>query len=113
MPALLPIMLARTHLVLAANQLPQFDIDPSCRAAATATTGVHRNEEVCKQDERSARGKLEQEWAQFAPEQRKRCMTLSRLGGFPSYVELLTCLEMAKSAGSPIGDDRPAGGSKP
>jgi hypothetical protein len=35
-------------------------------------------------------------------------MTLSRLGGFPSYVELLNRLEMAKSAGSPTDPDQPA-----
>jgi hypothetical protein len=61
MPALLPIMLAGKHLVLAANQVPQFDIDPSCHAAAMAAITVKRNEIVCKPDERVARGKLEQE----------------------------------------------------
>jgi len=30
--------------------------------------------------------------------QRTRCVSLTGLGGSPSYVELLTCLEMAKAA---------------
>jgi hypothetical protein len=100
-------------LVLAANQVPRFDVDPSCRAAATAAIGVSRSEAVCQQDERTARGKLEREWGQFAPKERTRCMTLSSLGDFASYVELLTCLEMAQSAGNPTGDDQPAGNRKP
>ena len=99
MPGLLPIILASAHLVLVADQVPVLDIGPSCRAAATAAVASNRNESVCKTDEQQARGKLEQEWAQFTPPQRSHCVQLSTLGGSPSYVELLTCLELGKAAG--------------
>jgi len=98
MPAFLPIILTGSYLVLAADQIPKFDTDASCHAAAAASTVINRNEDVCKKDERDARAKLEQQWAQFTPAERAHCMSLSKLGGFPSYVELLTCLEMAAAA---------------
>jgi hypothetical protein len=61
MPALLPIILAGSHAMLAAGQVPQLNTDPNCRAAAAAAIAPNSNEDVCKCDERDARGKLEQE----------------------------------------------------
>jgi hypothetical protein len=98
MAALMPIILAGSVLVLAADRVPDLNIGPSCHAAATAATVLNRNEDTCKRDESDARGKLDQEWSQFTPVQKTRCVSLSSLGGSPSYVELLTCLEMAKAA---------------
>jgi hypothetical protein len=98
MPALLPMLLTGSYLLLAADRVPDLNIEPSCHAAATAATVLNRNEDTCKRDEHDARGKLDQEWGQFTPTQRQRCVSLSSLGGSPSYVELLTCLEMAKAA---------------
>jgi hypothetical protein len=100
MPALLPILLTGSFLVLAADHVPDLNIEPSCHAAATAATVLNRNEDTCKRDEHDARGKLDKEWGQFTAIQRERCVSLSSLGGSPSYVELLTCLEMAKAAAS-------------
>ncbi len=101
MPALLPIILTGSYLVLAADQIPQLNFEPSCRAAAEASTSQDRNADACKRDELTARDKLKEQWGQYTPAQRTRCVSLSRLGGFPSYVELLTCLEMAKDADQP------------
>ena len=97
MPLLLTVLLTASHVVLAADRVPDLDIAPSCRAAAAAVI-ANRNEAACQRDENEARGKLEQEWGQFTPAQHTHCVTLSTLGGSPSYVELLTCLEMAKAA---------------
>jgi hypothetical protein len=99
-PALLPVLLLGSHLVLAADPVPQLDTSLSCRSVgATALMGSgNRNTAACERDESEARGKLEQEWSQFTPAEQARCTRLSTLGGSPSYVELLTCLEMAKAA---------------
>jgi hypothetical protein len=98
MPALLPILLTGSYLVLAADRMPELNIDPSCRAAASAAAVLNRNEDACKRDENDARGTLEKGWGQFTPGQKTHCVTLSKLGGSQSYVELLTCLELAKAA---------------
>jgi hypothetical protein len=57
-----------------------------------------RDENACKNDERVAQDKLKQDWGQYNEAQRGHCVRLSALGGAPSYVELLTCLELAKAA---------------
>lgn len=107
MPALLsalqPVLfagalLASTQATPAADGVPNFDIGPSCRAAATAAVTASRDENACKADERVALDKLKQDWGQYNDAQRGHCVRLSSLGGTPSYVELLTCLELAKAA---------------
>jgi hypothetical protein len=57
-----------------------------------------RDTAACERDENNARAALEKEWSQFTPLDQADCTRLMTLGGSPSYVELLTCLEMAKGA---------------
>jgi len=99
MPALLPVVLTAAHLVLTAHEVPRLNVEPSCRAAADALIRQGRgNAHACMQDERHARAKLEKRWRSFSGKERTRCQELTTLGGPPSYVELLTCLQMAKDA---------------
>ena len=49
----------------------------------------------------------------IAPAQQAHCVSLSKVGGSPSYVELLTCLEMAKAAKALPPGDRMTGQSSP
>jgi hypothetical protein len=37
---------------------------------------------------------------QFVGADKRSCMETTQIGGFASYVELLTCLEMARDVGS-------------
>ena len=101
------VLLAGSQLVLAADQVPALNVEPTCRAAAKAVVNGDRNEDTCKSDENAARGKLDQEWSQFTSAQKAHCVTLSTPGGSPSYVELLTCLEMAQAAAK-VPDTVPA-----
>jgi hypothetical protein len=98
MPGLLPILLVGSNLMLVADTVPTFDVDPTCRAATQASTMNNRDENACKKDESNARATLEQEWAKYTPVQRSHCVRLSTLGGPASYVELVTCLELSKAA---------------
>ena len=102
MPGLLPIVLTGTYLILAADKVPELNIEPTCRAATTAGIRATASQDAsaCKRDESDARGKLEQGWDQFTAQERARCVRLSTHGGSPSYVELLTCMEMSKHANS-------------
>ena len=112
MPAFLSIILTASQIVLAANRVPELNIEPSCRAAADAAVAPSRDADVCKRDELTARGKLNDEWGQFTPAQKMHCVSLTGLGGSPSYVELLTCLELAKAAKElPPGDRMTGQGS--
>ena len=68
------------------------------RAAVESSAIASRDENSCNQDEETARATLGKVWAQYTTAQRRDCVQLTSLGGPPSYVEVLTCLEMAKDA---------------
>ena len=98
MPALLPIILTASHIALAADTVPKFDVERTCRPAAIAGVLPGRDSSACQRDENEARSKLEQDWTQYTAGQRSQCAGFAGLDRAPSYVELLTCLEMAKQA---------------
>ena len=97
MPALLPIILTVSHVVLAADTMPKFDVERTCRPAATVGL-PGRTAAACQRDENDARTTLVQDWTRYNAAQRSRCENFVGLDRAPSYVELLTCLEMAKQA---------------
>ena len=98
MPALLPIILTASHIVLAADSVPKFDVERTCRPASAAAILPGRDSSACQRDEQDARSKLEKDWGQYSTTQRSRCTGFAALDRAPSYVELLTCLEIAKQA---------------
>jgi hypothetical protein len=114
MPALLPILLLGSQIVLAADPVPQLDASLSCRSAGASSLmgqAGTRTAAACEKDENDARGKLNQDWSSYSAAEQARCTRLTTLGGSPSYVELLTCLEMAKAAkqlpaADRLGDDK-------
>ena len=63
--------------------------------AAGNTTTLDR----CMHAEQRARHKLTTEWDKFPHADRTECTALAKMGTvLQSYVELITCLEMAKDA---------------
>ena len=110
MPALLPMLALSSQLVMVADKVPELDPGPGCRAAVAAAVMPNRNENACLTDEKAAKAKLEKEWANFTPEQRRHCTLLSTTGGPASYVELLTCAEMSQAAAALPDHGRTTGG---
>ncbi|HEX9072027.1 MAG TPA: hypothetical protein VF852_08775 [Pseudolabrys sp.] len=94
---LLPIILTASH-ILAADTVPKFSVERTCRPAAAASVLPGHGASACQRDESDARTKLEQDWTQYSGAQRAQCAGFAALDQAPSYVELLTCLEMAKQA---------------
>ena len=89
----LPIaILAALSPIAVSSSVPQFDIAKECRYEGGSTAIFER----CSQDETAALVQLRTEWAQFAGTDQKTCTATTTTGGFASYVELLTCLEMAR-----------------
>jgi hypothetical protein len=95
MPALCPIILTATQIVFVADPVPKFDLERACRGVAAAGL-PGRDSAACQRDEQGARSKLEENWSQHSAAERTKCHGLVATGGAASYVELLTCLEMAK-----------------
>ena len=106
MPALLAVLLLGSQITLAADPVPKLDIGASCRSAGAAAVMATRDTAACERDEDNARATLEKEWSEFTPSDQARCVRLVTLGGGPSYVELLTCLELAKQVKELPGGDQ-------
>jgi hypothetical protein len=91
--------------IAAAGGPPELDVRPSCRAADRVSVAVagadkaHSDMKACLDDERTAKAALLKLWASFGPVARTQCVGMNRTGGPPSYVELLTCLEVMRDAG--------------
>ena len=88
-------------LIAVADRVPVFDTTPGCRAAQEVPSGRF---EACMKDEAEARAQLAAQWETFVASDRATCTQNETTGGSPSYVELLTCLQMARDARQLSGD---------
>jgi len=93
--------------VAVSDAVPKFDIGRECRFEGGSTADIGR----CSDDENAALRQLETEWAQFVGVDRRQCAATATIGGVASYVELLTCLEMARELAR--ADDSPRRPTKP
>jgi len=89
------LFLGSQLVVTIADNVPKLDVRPSCRAAALVPPG---NLNSCLKEERDAQNILSGTWAKFAKGDRATCTQEASIGGLPSYVALLTCLQMARDA---------------
>jgi hypothetical protein len=104
----LPIAILVTLSPIAVSDtVPKFDIVRECRFEGGSSVSFER----CSQDETAALAQLTTEWAQFVGADRRLCVATATIGGFASYVELLTCLEMAHDLAR--ANDSPRGPTKP
>ena len=87
-----------TSLVVpVADRPPRLDVEQTCRAAGKIAV-AQQSYEQCMASERSALAKLEQVWNEFTPAEHSRCVSLTSIGGRPSYTEALVCLQMYREA---------------
>jgi hypothetical protein len=111
----LPAIIVAAPLIIGVvDGLPSFDVNPTCRGAAATAGAGGRGSDVCVRTELGARDQLAKEWEQFPSVDRTRCIQLTNMTRMPSYVQVLTCLEMARDARqleapgrrSTVGSDR-------
>jgi hypothetical protein len=99
MPISISMVILSSQLVVAvADQVPKFDIARSCKldVAATAGLAVDQSIKSCMNDEQKARQQLGSQWSKFPAAGRASCISQESIGGTPSYVSLLTCLQMGQ-----------------
>jgi hypothetical protein len=89
-----PLLLS-AQLVMVSDTVPQFDVTPGCRAANERVL-ANRNLEACRNDEDTAKSALSGKWTKYTVADRTECENMVHMGGPPSYVELLTCLDLAQ-----------------
>ena len=91
------LVIATPSVAFAADELPKFDTSKSCQAAFSAYTGADKARyDTCLKEETDAGAQIGSTWAQWPPRDRTHCAQLAALGGTPSYVEMLTCLQIAR-----------------
>jgi hypothetical protein len=83
-----------------AQSLPQFDISATCRTAQPLTAEDRDPVQSCMREETAAERQLQQVWGTAPAAQRETCAGETQVGGFPSYVDVLTCLQMYQGATS-------------
>ena len=89
-------LVVSSYLMTVADAVPTFDVKQTCRG--TETSGVYpgRNIESCAQSEEATRDQLKKSWGEFSAADKTECVSAVKIGGFPSYTELITCLEMRR-----------------
>ena len=94
--ALAAVSLGAQPTIAVADDVPTFDVSRTCRAEAQALPDAARS---CMADEQRARETLVAQWSQFTSENKASCtQTSTDVAGIRSYVELLSCLQMARDA---------------
>lgn len=92
----LPFALLMPFAVAVSDVVPNFNVEPSCKGGLDSP-GLNERYSRCIAQEGEARRTLETSWAQYPAGDRTTCTDTARMGT-PSYVQLLTCLELARDA---------------
>ena len=79
-----------------ADTPPKLNMVPTCDAAASYAGLADRDKTSCMTDENDALAALKKNWPQYSSPDKTDCVGMVKTGGPPSYVELLSCLEMMK-----------------
>ena len=84
-----------------ADTVPTYNLEPTCRGGMDVVANPNVTPDArlqqCLRDEGAARTELQAKWMQFPAGDRTDCADTAKIGT-PSYVELLTCLEMSDQA---------------
>lgn len=85
------------------QEVPDLNIDPVCRGIAQQAANPTEKGDPdltfrqCMKSEQAIREKLVGEWSTFSPLEKTNCIG-SEMAGMASYTDLVSCLEMARSA---------------
>jgi peptidoglycan hydrolase-like protein with peptidoglycan-binding domain len=96
--------------MLAADGVPVLNVKKTCQEAEAVEVNLGWSQESCLRSEETARDQLSKEWSNFPAADRVECGRMVKIGP-PSYIDLLTCLEIRRDArqrqqGSPEITDR-------
>jgi hypothetical protein len=91
------LLLAAAQPARADDGVPNYNVKPEC-SFTQSVIPAPENQKECMKEEQAARTKLQQNWTKYPSADRAECAAESSTGGSPSYVDLLTCLEMTADA---------------
>jgi len=95
--AALALSLLGHPLAPVSDRLPIYDVAALCRyvSADDKASGIADDASKCVSDETAAQQQLASIWLTVPTGPRESCEILATSGGGQSYVDLLTCLQMA------------------
>jgi hypothetical protein len=99
MPISISMIVLSSQLVMpVADAVPKFDIVRSCKLDLAASAGLSVGQPLksCISDEQKAKQQLASGWSKYPAPSRASCVPQESIGGTPSYVSLLTCLQMGQ-----------------
>ena len=98
------------------DQVPHLNVEETCKATVAddkaSGLALPQSYEVCMRDENDARQQLGTVWPASASALRNQCLGEATAGGSDSYVDLLTCIQMAGWAKSTPPTPQLRGASK-
>jgi hypothetical protein len=96
--------------IAAGEPMPAINSEAFCRSAAVRAQPI-ASIDACMDDERRAHDQLIRQWKEFSAGDKADCVPLTLTGGTPTYIELLTCLELRRDTRRlRNGEDQDAGG---
>lgn len=92
-----------------ADAVPNLDVERTCQSAQVANTSISdkANYDGCLRSEREAKKEAERHWGSYTSAAKRQCENQFKAGGYPSYVEMVTCLELASGT---VPTQSPEGG---
>jgi len=99
------VVLATLSPIQISDAVPKLDIARECHFEGGSSEAQDR----CVRDEAEALRQLQGSWSQYAAADRSSCTTETVSGGYASYIELLSCLEMSKDAAAAERSDQTTG----
>jgi hypothetical protein len=92
--AIIAILIAVPAL---ADAVPNLDVEKTCKSAQVTNTTIsdQANYDGCLRSEREAKKEAERQWGTYTSAAKRQCENQFKAGGYPSYVEMVTCLELA------------------
>ncbi|TAL81091.1 MAG: hypothetical protein EPN75_05340 [Beijerinckiaceae bacterium] len=93
------------------ERVPKLNVESSCHAAETyGMTDPKKTYKNCMVDEDQARKTLQSKWSHYKVKTRRACLAAGQ-NPSPSYVELLTCIEMTEEVLHPPTGELGGGGA--
>jgi hypothetical protein len=86
------VILATLSPIAVSDNLPMLDVAKECRFEGGSSEVFDR----CMRDENEAQKEIQAVLPKVTDADRNACVSEATSGGYQSYIELLTCLEMAR-----------------
>jgi len=92
-------MLGSQSTIQAGDHIPQLNVEATCKGSVATDKAMNlalpQSYDDCMRDENDARQQLNTIWLTNSDSVRTECVGEATAGGNDSYVDLLTCLQMA------------------